>query len=56
MTFTSNVSKCSYTASPTGPALASGSIGVAGDTSNPDIVDVNAPAALPQGFHLQVIC
>ena len=63
VTFTSNVSKCSYTASPTGPALATGSIGVGLDTNNPDVVDVNPPAQvppisppLPQGFHLQVIC
>jgi hypothetical protein len=56
VTFSANVSRCSFTASPTGPALASGSIGVANDATNPDIVDVNAPAPLPQGFHLQVIC
>lgn len=56
VTFSSNVSKCSYTASPVGPALSSGSIGLALDTSNPDIVNVNSPAALPQGFSLQVIC
>jgi len=56
VTFTSNVSACSYTASPTGPALTSGAIGVAGDTTNPDVVDINAPAPLTQGFHLQVIC
>ncbi len=56
VTFSANVSRCSYTASPAGPALTSGAIGVASDAANPDIVDVNAPAALPQGFHLQVIC
>lgn len=56
VTFSGNVSKCSYTASPTGPALTSGSLGVAADASNPDVVDVNAPSSLPQGFHLQVIC
>lgn len=56
VTFSSNVSRCSYTASPTGPALTGGQLGVALDTTNPDVVDVTSPAALPQGFHLQVIC
>lgn len=56
VTFGADVSKCSYTASPTGPALTTGSIGVAPDTTSPDIVDVSAPSPLPQGFHLQVIC
>jgi len=56
VTFSSNVSKCSYTASPLGPALSGGAIGLAADTTNPDVVDVNSPAALPQGFSLQVIC
>jgi hypothetical protein len=56
VTFGGNVSKCSYTASPTGPPLTTGSIGVAPDTTNPDVVDISAPSALPQGFHLQVIC
>ena len=56
VTFAGNVSKRSYTASPTGPALSAGSIGVAADPSSPNVIDVNAPAALPQGFHLQVIC
>jgi hypothetical protein len=56
VTFGNNVSKCAYTASPTGAALTSGSIGVAPDTGSPTAVDVTAPAALPQGFNLQVIC
>jgi hypothetical protein len=56
VTFGGNVSKCSYTASPVGAGLASGQIGIAPDTSNPNVVDVNAPGALTQGFHLQVIC
>jgi hypothetical protein len=56
VTFNGNVSKCAYTASPGGAALTSGSIGVASDTTNPNIVDVNAPGPLPGGFHLQVVC
>jgi hypothetical protein len=56
VTFATGVSKCSFTASPAGPAQASGSIGVAPDTGSPNVVDVSAPAALPLGFHLQVIC
>jgi hypothetical protein len=54
--FNANVSKCAYTASPVGAALTSGQIGVAPDANNADAVDVNAPAALPGGFHLQVTC
>jgi hypothetical protein len=56
VTFSGNVSKCAYTASPVGVGLASGQIGVAPDTSNPDTVDVDAPGALTQGFDLQVTC
>lgn len=56
VTFAGNVSKCAYTASPQGAALTNGSIGVAPDPVNGNIVDVNAPAALPGGFHLQVTC
>jgi len=56
VTFSSNVSKCSYTASPIGAALSGGSIGVGPDTANGDVVDVNSPSALTQGFSLQVIC
>jgi hypothetical protein len=56
VTFSADVSKCSYTASPVGAALTSGSIGVAPDTTLGTVVDVTAPAALPQGFELQVIC
>ncbi len=56
ITFNVNVSKCSFTASPLGAALATGSLGVSLDTSNPDVVDVSAPSALTQGFNVQVIC
>ncbi len=56
VTFGGNVSKCSYTASPVGGGLTSGQIGVAPDTSSANVVDVSAPAALSQGFDLQVIC
>ena len=54
--FGANVSKCAYTASPVGGALTSGQIGVAPDAANANAVDVNAPSALPGGFHLQVTC
>jgi hypothetical protein len=56
ITFNVNVSKCSFTASPLGAALTTGSLGVALDTSNPDVLDVSAPSALTQGFNVQVIC
>jgi hypothetical protein len=56
VTFSANVSKCAFTASPTGGALSTGSIGVGPDTGSPNVVDVNAPSALPQGFNLQVTC
>jgi hypothetical protein len=56
VTFNVNVSKCSFTASPTGAALTTGSLGVALDTTNPNVVDVSAPSALTQGFNVQVIC
>ena len=56
VTFSSDVSKCSYTASPLGAAVVGGSIGVGPDQTNPDVVDVNLPTAATSGFSLQVIC
>ncbi|HEX4110302.1 MAG TPA: hypothetical protein VHX88_19385 [Solirubrobacteraceae bacterium] len=58
VTFNTNVSKCSYTASPTGAALSSGQLAVSPNAANVDVVDVAAPAALPStsGIDLQVIC
>jgi len=56
VTFGGNVSKCAYTAAPTGPALSTGSIGVGPDPGSTSAVDVNAPSALPEGFNLQVTC
>ncbi len=56
VTFSGNVSKCSYTASPLGAAVAGGSIGVGPDQTNPNVVDVNLPTAGTSGFSLQVIC
>jgi hypothetical protein len=56
ISFNVNVSKCSFTASPLGAALTTGSLGVALDATNPDVVDVSAPSALTQGFNVQVIC
>jgi hypothetical protein len=52
---TTNVSKCSYTASPQGAALVSGALGVEA-TSNPSTVVVNAPAGFTGGVDLQVVC
>lgn len=56
ITFNANISKCSFTASPLGAALSTGSLGVALDNANPDVLDVSAPSALAQGFNVQVIC
>lgn len=56
VTFSGDVSKCSYTASPLGAALPSGSLGVGPDLTNPNIVDVLLPANTSTGFSLQVIC
>jgi hypothetical protein len=56
VTFNTNVSKCSLTASPVGQALTTGSIGLVVSTTNPDIVEVSAPSALTAGFNAQIIC
>ncbi len=56
ITFNVNISKCSFTASPLGAALTTGSLGVALDPSNPDLLDISAPSALTQGFNVQVVC
>jgi hypothetical protein len=53
---TTNLSKCSATASPSGKALTAGSLGVEVSTTNPAIVEVSAPSGFAQGFHVQVIC
>ena len=55
--FNGNISKCATTASPVGPALKDGSLGVAPDAKFPmNAVDVRAPSPLTQGFELQVVC
>ncbi|HST54417.1 MAG TPA: hypothetical protein VLJ42_00795 [Solirubrobacteraceae bacterium] len=56
VTFNANISKCAITASPLGQALTTGSIGVAAESANPNIVDVSAPSVLAQGFNVQVMC
>jgi len=56
VTFNASVAKCSVTASPTGAALTTGSIGVAVSTANTAVVEVSAPSALSTGFNLQVVC
>lgn len=53
---TTDVSKCSYTASPEGAALASGAIGVAPVENNAPAVAVSVPAGFTGGFDLQVVC
>jgi hypothetical protein len=53
---TTNVSKCSYTASPQGAALTGGQLGVAASTSNASAVVVTAPAGFAGGFDLQIAC
>lgn len=50
-----NVSKCSFTVSPTGASV-SGQIGVEPSTSNASNVVVNPPSGFKGGFDLQVIC
>ena len=56
VTFEASVAKCSLTASPTGAALTTGSLGVAVSSANPAVVEVSAPSALAAGFNLQVVC
>jgi hypothetical protein len=51
-----NVSSCSYTASPTGAALTSGQLGVEAASSNASAVVVNVPSGYGGGFDLQVLC
>jgi hypothetical protein len=53
---TTNVSKCSFTASPQGAALTAGQLGVAPSTSNASAVVVSAPGGFAGGFDLQVAC
>lgn len=53
---TTNVSKCAYTASPQGAALAGGQLGVAPSASNASAVVVSAPGGFTGGFDLQVVC
>lgn len=52
----SDVSKCSYTASPRGAALEGAQIGVAPTSGNAHGVDVNVPEGFSGGFDLQVVC
>ncbi len=51
-----DVSKCSYTASPLGGALAGGQLGVAPDPAEKAAVTVTGPTGFSGGFDLQVIC
>ncbi len=53
---TTNVSKCSYTASPQGAALNTGQLGVAASSTNASAVVVSAPSGFGGGFDLQVVC
>ena len=57
---TSNVSKCSYTASPTAAPPATGGqqqqLWVQADAANAAAVIVNAPSEYKGGFDLQVVC
>jgi hypothetical protein len=53
---TTNVSKCSFTASPQGAALTTGALGVEASTGNTSAVVVNAPAGFTGGVDLQVLC
>jgi hypothetical protein len=53
---TTNLSKCSYTASPHGAALTSGQLGVAASSSDSSAVVVSAPSGFSGGFDLQVVC
>lgn len=55
--FSSEVSKCSYTASPVGAALEKGQIGVGPTSGNADAVNVFLPTGYTGGgFDLQVDC
>lgn len=51
-----DVSRCSYTASPLGKALSEGQIGVAPVSGKASEVEVSLPAKDEAGFDLQVIC
>jgi hypothetical protein len=51
----SNVSTCSYTASPAGAALSGGQLGVEAGSTNSAVV-VNVPSGFSGGFDLQVVC
>jgi hypothetical protein len=51
-----DVSKCAYTVSPTGAALASGQLAVEPTAGHTNEVTVNVPATFKAGFDLQVIC
>lgn len=53
---TTNVSKCSFTASPQSAALTSGALGVEASAGNTSAVVVNAPAGFTGGVDLQVVC
>jgi len=53
---TSDVGTCSFTASPSGGALASGQLGVAPSTTHTNEVVVSAPTGFEGGFDLQVVC
>jgi hypothetical protein len=53
---TTNVSNCSFTASPTGAALSSGQISVEPSAGNASTMVVNPPSGFSGGFDLQVIC
>jgi hypothetical protein len=52
----SNVSSCSYTASPTGAALSGGQLGVEPASASQSAVVVNPPSGFSGGFDLQVVC
>jgi hypothetical protein len=53
---TTDVSKCSFTASPQGAALESGALGVEASSGNASAVVVNAPSGFAGGIDLQVVC
>jgi hypothetical protein len=53
---TADVSKCSFTASPTEAALTSGQLGVEPSSGNASAVVVRPPASFSGGVDLQVIC
>lgn len=53
---TTNISKCSFTASPQGAALTTGQLGVASSTTSLNDVIVSAPTGFEGGFDLQVVC